>query len=242
MTDVPSLPHLDVLSAGAMRPILEELFGMFERQTGTPAAVRFSTSGAVKDRILNGEATDVVVSTQAAIAELARHQKILTDTAIAVARSAIGVAVRSGAAKPAIDSVESFKQALRDAQSIALADPATGSPSANHVMPLFERLGLMAELGSKIKLVGHAGHVVSVGKIVADGMAEIGIQQVAELLEVPGVDLVGELPAPLQHITVFAAAVAATAANAGAARNLVDFIAAPTAAAIISAKGMSPAR
>jgi molybdate transport system substrate-binding protein len=149
----PSLPihqtstsQLHILCAGAMHRIIGELAGTLERRAGKPLAIRWASSGGVKVLALAGEAADVVITTAAAMDELARHHKILPMTVIPVARSPIGVAVRSGAPRPDVGSIESFKRALREARSIAIADPATGSPSGNHLVAVFERLAMTAEL------------------------------------------------------------------------------------------------
>jgi len=247
----PSLPihhtststsQLHILCAGAMHRIIGELAGTLERSAGKPLAIRCASSSGVKALALAGEAADVVITTAAAMDELARHCKILPMTAIPVARSPIGVAVRSGAPRPDVGSIESFKRALREARSIAIADPASGSPSGNHLVAVFERLAMTAELQAKIKRVcGGTGGVVVVGQAVVNGEAEIGLQQVAEFLGVPGLDLVGELPSELQHVTVFSAAVAATATDVPSAHRLVAFLASPAAAAVIGASGMAAA-
>ena len=238
---IPS-SHLRILSAGAMHPVIDELRETLQHIAGKPVEVQFTNSGGVKARVLAGEAADVVITTAAAIDELRHHDKVLPETATAVARSSIGVAVRAGAARPDIGSVESFKRTLRDARSIAIADPATGSPSGNHLVGVFERLGMTAELQGKIKRVGGgAGGVVVVGGVVASGEAEIGLQQIAEILGVPGLDLVGEIPPGMQHVTVFSAAVAATTTDVPSARRLVAYLASPQAAAVITAKGMQAA-
>jgi molybdate transport system substrate-binding protein len=230
---------LRILCAGAMHPIIDELMSALGRIAGKPAAVRYASSGGVKALVMEGEPAEVVITTAAAIDELGRHDKILPATATAVARSSIGVAVRAGAAWPDIGSVESFMRALRAAKSIAIADPATGSPSGNHLVAVFDRLAMTAELHGKIKRVGGgAGGVVVVGEAVANGEAEIGLQQISEILSVPGLDLVAALPSQLQHVTVFAAAVAAAATDVASARRLVAFLASPEAAAVVSAKGM----
>jgi molybdate transport system substrate-binding protein len=237
-----STSPLRILSAGAMHPIIDELMGALERIAGKPVAVQFANSSGVKARVLAGEAADVVITTAAAIDDLRHRDKILPETATAVARSSIGVAVRAGAARPDIRSVESFKRALRDARSIAIADPVTGSPSGNHLVAVFEQLGITAELQGKIRRVGSGtGGVVVVGDVVASGEAEIGLQQIAEILGVPGLELVGELPPELQHVTVFSAAVAASATDVPSARRLVAFLASPQAAGVIEAKGMRAA-
>ena len=228
-----------VLCAGAMHPILDKLATALERVSGKPVVVRYASSGGVKARILDGEPADIVISTHPAIDELSARQKIVPGTAVDVARSAIGVAVRAGAKRPDIGSVEAFTAAMRNAKSIAIADPATGSPSGNHLARVFERLALTAELEPKILRVGGgAGGVVVAGEAVAKARAEIGFQQISEILAVPGLDLVGELPPELQHLTVFSAAVATTATDMDAARRLIELLASPTAAAVINAAGM----
>jgi molybdate transport system substrate-binding protein len=236
--------RLRILCAGAMHPIVDELTGAIERIAGRPVAVRYASSGGVKALVMEGEPADIVITAAAAIDELGRHDKVLppTATATAVARSSIGVAVRAGAARPDIGSAESFKRALRDAKSIAIADPTTGSPSGNHLIAVFDRLAMTAQLRGKIRRVGGgAGGVVVVGEAVANGQAEIGLQQIAEILAVPGLDLVGALPPELQHVTVFSAAVAASATDLPSARQLVAFLASPESAAVIRAKGMEAA-
>jgi molybdate transport system substrate-binding protein len=246
IAEPPNLParpaDLDVLCAGALHRIVDELIDAFERVSGMRVTVRFASSGGVKARVLAGEAIDVAITTQSAIEELRQGGKVWPETAVPLARSAIGIAVRAGAPRPDIGSVESFKRALRGARSIAMADPATGSPSANHFVGVLARLAMTAELQPKIRYVGgRAGEVVVVGEAVARGEADIGVQQIAEILAVPGIDLVGELPAELQHFTVFSGAVAAIAKDTTKARRLIDFLASPAAASVIRAKGMEPA-
>jgi molybdate transport system substrate-binding protein len=231
-----------LLCAGAMHPIIDALAGELERIAAKPVSARFANSGGVKTRVLAGEQVDVVITTAAAMEELAKHDRIVALSAVPVARSAIGVAVRAGAARPDIDAVGEFQRALRDARSIAIADPVTGSPSGNHLVAVLARLGMAAELQHKIRWVGGgAGGVVVVGEVVAKGEADIGLQQIAEILSVPGLELVGALPDALQHVTVFSAAVAATAIDVAAARRVVEYLASPETAAIIRAKGMEPA-
>jgi molybdate transport system substrate-binding protein len=232
---------LSVLCAGALHAILEQLAPAFERRLGTPVTLSFASSAGVKKRIEDGDAADVVVSTQAVVDHLAGQGKLARDGLAAVADSPIGVAVRAGARKPDIGSVEAFKRTLLQARSLAYADPATGSPSANHFVKVLERLGIAAQLRSKTRLVRAApGEVVVVGQLVAGGEAEIGIQQISEILGLGGVDLAGPLPPELQHMTTFAAAVGARCRDAEVARSFIDFMTSPAAAAVIVANGMVP--
>ncbi|MBV9970428.1 MAG: substrate-binding domain-containing protein, partial [Xanthobacteraceae bacterium] len=192
---------LRLLCAGAMHGVIDALEGTFPSRVGKPVHASFANSGGVKARVMAGERADVAISTAAAIDELARRRKVACATALA--RSPIGVAVRAGAMRPYIGSVEAFKHALVAAKSIAIADPATGSPSANYLVELFERMSLTQSLRGKIRHVGGGvGGVVKVGEAVARGEADMAIQQMPELVDVAGLEVVGELPAGLQHLTV----------------------------------------
>jgi len=243
MSTEPASPAaITALCAGAMSAIVRELVEGFRRTTGMPTAVEFTRSGLVRDRVQSGERVDVVITTRSALAQLVELGKVLSDSVVAVAHSGIGIAVRTGAAKPDIDSTLAFTRTLHGATSIAYADPATGSPSGNYLVALFDRLGMSAELSPKTRLVGAAGgHAVVVCEMVAAGGAEIGIQQISEILPVSGVELVGPLPPELQHLTTFSAAVGADAEYPDAARRLIAFMSSAAAAPVIKAKGMEPA-
>jgi molybdate transport system substrate-binding protein len=231
---------LQLLCAGAMHGVINALEGTFVSNVGKPVEASFTNSGGVKARVMAGERADVAISTAAAIDELARNGKVSSATALA--RSPIGVAVRAGAIRPDVGTVEAFKHALMAAKSIAIANPSTGSPSANYLVGLFERLSLTASLRDKIRYIGGgASGVVVVGEAVARGDAEMAIQQMPELVRVAGLDVVGELPAELQKVTVFSAAVVATTMEDVAARRLIACLTSPEAAAAIRAKGMQPA-
>jgi molybdate transport system substrate-binding protein len=231
---------LKVLCAGAMHGVIDALAATFAGVVGKEVEATFTNSGGVKARVMAGERADVAISTAAAIDELARHGKVSSVTALA--RSPIGVAVRAGAMRPDIGTVEAFKLALSASKSIAIADPATGSPSGNYLVGLFERMSLAASLRDKIRYVGGGARgVVVVGEAVVRGDAEMAIQQMPELVGVAGLDVVGELPAVLQQVTVFSAAVVATTADEAVARRLIACLASPQAADAILAKGMQPA-
>jgi molybdate transport system substrate-binding protein len=143
------------------------------------------------------------------------------------------MAVRTGATKPDISSVEAFKRALIAAKSIAYSDSASGVYVSTE---LFQRLGIADELRAKSKEIKSE----RVGNVVARGEAEIGFQQVSELLPVPGIDFVGPIPAELQKITVFSAGIAAGAKDPNAAKTLIEFLASPAAIATIKKSGLEP--
>jgi len=233
--------EIRVLSAGAMGEIVDALAEAYTLTTGIKVSAEFSRSPLVRERIRSGEPFDVAVTTQSRIEELARTGKVVAETAATVARSLIGVAVRAGSPRPDIGSVASFVSELRAAKSIACADPAFGTASGLYLKELFDRLGLTAELRPKLRLVGASGgEPLVVCAAVADGRAELGIQQIAEIVPVPGVDLVGPIPQEIQHATAFAVAVVSAAPNPHAARAFVSSFASPAARDIIRAHGMEP--
>jgi molybdate transport system substrate-binding protein len=156
-----------------------------------------------------------------------------------VARSLIGICVAKGTARPDLSSAEGFKQAMLRAKSIALSNPVGGGASGAHMAKVFDRLGIAAEIEAKAKY-GAGGAKGLAALTVARGEAEIGIQQMAELLAVPEIDVVGPLPAALQAVTQFTAAVPSGAQHGATARALIDFLGTPTAKSVIKAKGLEP--
>jgi molybdate transport system substrate-binding protein len=236
------MSEIRVLCSAAMAEIVHDLGDAYARSTGREVRPEFTRSPLVRERIGAGEPFDVAVTTQSHIEALAGAGKVVADTVTVVARSLIGMAVRAGQPKPDIGSVDAFVRTLRAAKSIACADPAFGTASGLYLVELFDRLGLAAELKSKLRLIGAAGGApVVVCAAVEDGSAELGIQQIAEIVSVDGVDLVGPLPPAIQQVTAFAAAITAAARNPGLARDFLGFAASPAARAAFEAHGMEPA-
>lgn len=224
-----------------MRELVTELADAFMLTSGCAVSLAFDRSGVVKSRVLDGELVDVAITTKSAVDELTHRGKVASDSVAVVAYSKIGVAIRAGAAKPDIGSVESFTRTLLDAQSVACADPATGSPSGNHFLALLRRLGIAGAIEPRLRFVGaEHGSIVVVCEAVARREAEIGIQQISEILSTPGVDLAGPLPDELQQATAFAAAVGVSAGEPELARRFAAFIASPAVASVIWASGMEP--
>jgi len=242
---MPSIERTEIrmLAAGAVGEIVRDLAEDFQRVTGSTISAEWTRSPLVLERIRSGEIFDVVITTQSRIAALVREGKLIADSAAILARSGIGVAVKAGETKPDTGTVDAFVHALRTARSIACADPAFGTASGLYLVELFDRLGLTAELKPKMRLIGAVGgKPVVVCEAVADGKAELGSQQIAEIVSVPGVDLVGPLPPEIQHMTVFAVAVAvaSVAQNPGLARDYVTFPTSEAAKTVIAANGMEP--
>jgi molybdate transport system substrate-binding protein len=150
-----------------------------------------------------------------------------------VARSAIGMAVRAGAPKPDISSVDALKRTLLRAKSVAHSASVSGVYLSTE---LFQRLGIADQMKGKTQRIERE----RVGAVVARGEAEIGFQQISELLPVPGIDYVGPLPPEVQRVTVFSAGVGARARDPEAARAFIRFLASPDAAAVISTTALEP--
>lgn len=233
--------ELKVLSAGAMRTVLQQIAPAFQANFGDRLAVRYATAGGVEKQVASGAAVDVAILTRPRIKKLAARGEIIGTTVLA--RAPIGLAVRAGAPRPDISTVAAFKQALLHAKSIAYTDPASGGTSGIHIAHVLDELGLAALLKPKIRLIGPTeGHGSPlVGEAVAKGDAEIGIQPISELKAVKGIDIVGPLPAALQSPDlVYVAGVPKTANRPAAARRLIQFLAGPQAALAFEASGMQP--
>jgi molybdate transport system substrate-binding protein len=219
-----------MLSA-AFKEAYLELVPQFERATGHKVESLWVPSVQMMSRLRGGETVDLVILSAASLEELRKAGLISERTDLA--RSGIGVAVKSGARKPDLSSGEAVKQAVLAAKGIAYS---TG-PSGIYLIKLFERMGIAESIKPKVKQVQGE----PAGGVVARGEAEIAFQQVSELLPVPGIDFVGPLPADIQQITVFSAGLHVAAKQPDAARALVKFLTAPAAAPAIRKKGMEPA-
>jgi molybdate transport system substrate-binding protein len=225
--------EIKVLTAGAMRGVLEALLPAFETSTGHKVALDNATAGALAKRIASGEAFDLAIVTPAVIDEAARAGKI-AGPRVDLAKVGIGVAVKEGAPAPDISTVEAFKQALLAAKSVAYIDPKAGGSSGIYFDGLIDRLGIGADVRAKAHLKA-GGYVAD---LVASGEAELAVHQISEILPVKGVRLVGPLPGPLQNSTVYAAGLGAAAKEPAAAKALLEHLAGPSTTSVLHAKGM----
>ena len=225
------MAEIKVMLSAAFKEAYLELVPQFERATGHKVSSLWVASVAMMKRLKGGEIVDIVILSAASLEELIEAGIIANRYDIA--RSGVGVAVRAGAPRPDISSGDALKRAVLAAKSIVYS---TG-PSGIYLAKLFERMGIADQIKNKVKQVQGE----PAGAVVARGDAEIGFQQVSELLPVPGIDLVGPLSPDVQEITVFAAGVHAAAKEPDAARALVQFFKSPDAAPVIRKKGMEPA-
>jgi molybdate transport system substrate-binding protein len=188
---------------------------------------------AIPVRMARGEPVDVVIMVGYALDDLIKQGKVIPDSRVELARSRIGVAVRAGAPKPDISTVSGLTKALLDAKSIAYSDSASGVYVSTE---LFKRLGIADQVTSKARQIKSE----RVGNVIARGDADIGFQQVSELLPISGIEFLGPIPDDVQKVTVFSAGIAASSQNVEAARSLVRFLASPDATAAIKHSGLEP--
>ena len=230
---------IKVLTAGAYKPVILALQADFEAQTGHRLKIENDTTGALQRRVSGGEAFDVLVITPGALAQLVQAGKVVDGSknegaTRSLARVAIGVAVKSGAALPDISTVGTFQNALLAARAVAYIDPVAGGSSGIYLSQLFEKWGMAERIKAKAVLV--PGGLVA--QRVVNGQADIAIHQISEILAVPGATLVGPIPAEIQNYTVYAGGVSMAAAEPAAARALLDLLAGPAAATVLKSKGM----
>jgi molybdate transport system substrate-binding protein len=228
--------EIRVMTSGAMSAALRELTPAFERASGSTLVIVSggSVAGApdsIPDRLQRGERADVVLMAAEGIDALMKSGQIAAGSRVDLARSSIGLAVRAGAPKPDISTVDALRRALLQAASVAYSSSVSGVYISAE---LFPRLGIAREMQAK----GRKIEVEPVAAVVARGEAEIGFQQISELRPVSGIEVVGPLPAEVQRVTVFSAAAATGSANPAGGRALIAFLASPAAAAAIARSGM----
>lgn len=233
---------IKVLSAGALRSLLQELAPEFEKNSGNHLTLDFATLGRVEQRVESDEAVDVAILTEPRIKKLESEGKIAKESIALIGRAVIGLAVQKGAPRPNISSVDAFKGALLAAKSIGYTDPASGGTSGIHLAKVFEQLGIADALKPKLRpIAGTAGAPPSVGGAVALGVAEIGLQPISEMRDIWGIDIVGSIPAELQSPDlVYFAGVTAASGQPQAAKVFIDFLGSFEAAPVIKSKGLEP--
>ncbi len=225
---------IKILTAGAMRAVVVALQPEIERDTGHKATIDNATAGALAKRIGGGEAFDIAIITPAVVEDLTAKGKIVAGSRVDLAKVGMGVAVKDGAARPDIGTVEAFKRALVGAKSVAYIDPKAGGSSGIYFDKLLDRLGIGNEVRAKARLKP-GGYVA---ELVVSGEAEIAVHQISEIVPVKGAVLVGPLPAEIQNTTVYAGGLGAAAKDAAAARAVLLVLAGPASAPVLKAKGM----
>lgn len=231
---VANAAGIKVLCSNSSHAVMDELMPEFERASGHKVAISYDTAKLMLSRIAGGEAADLVILNAPAIDELTQQGRVASGSRRDLARCGVGIAVRAGAAKPDISSVEALKRALLDAKSIAYTEAGA---SGIYFAGLIERLGIAAQVRAK----AHTRPGGLIGELVAKGEAEIAVQQIPELMAVEGIDLAGPLPREVQSVSVISAGVFADARQPQAAQALLDFLSTPAAARVYKTKGLEPA-
>lgn len=203
--------EIKVLSSNAIKETYLELVPGFERVTEHKVATTWAGTVEIMKRMQAGETFDLIIMAGPSLDELVKLGKIVPGSRVDLVKSGVGVAVRAGAPKPDISSSDAVKKALLAARSIGFS---TG-PSGVYLAGLFQRMGIADEIKPKLKQVPPG---VPVGTIIASGEAEIGFQQVSELIHVAGIDYLGPLPADIQRITVFSGGIHTGTKQADAAK------------------------
>jgi molybdate transport system substrate-binding protein len=232
-TNMAQATEIKVLASNALKEAYLELVPGFEKASEHKVATTWAGTNDILKRMAAGETCDLVIMAGPAIDELIKQGKIVPGSRVDLAKSGVGVAVRAGAPKPDISSGDALKRALLAAKSIAYSS----GPSGVYLAGLFQRMGIADELKPKIKQTQPGNPV---GEVIARGEAEIGFQQISELLPIAGIDYIGPLPPDIQHVTVFSGGIHTGAKAPDAAKALVKFITAPAAVPVIKKKGMEP--
>jgi len=227
-----------VMTSGAFTAAYLELIPQLElvaKKKLVTAATSIGTGeNSIPSRLRRGEPVDVVIVADGVLVGFIKEGLIIAESHIPLARSAIGMAVRAGAPKPDISSVDALTRTLLQAKSIAYSASVSGDYLSTE---LFQRLGITDQVASKCRRIEGGERV---GAVVARGEAEIGFQQISELLPVPGIAHITPLPPEVQRVSVFSAGVAASTRDSDAAHALIRFLASPEAAHAITKSGLEP--
>jgi molybdate transport system substrate-binding protein len=232
--------EIKVVTSGGFTAAYLELAPEYEREAHDKLNTEFgpsmgTTHNAIPVRLGRGEAIDVVILAGPALDDLIKNGKVRAGSRVDLVRSLIGMAVKAGAPRPDISTVDALKHTLLAAKSIAYSDSASGVYLSTE---LFPKLGIADQIKAKSKKI----EADPVGGVVASGEFEIGFQQISELRPVKGIDIVGPLPAGAQQVTIFAAGIPVTATHPEAAKKLIEWLASPAAYSAIKKSGLEPAK
>jgi molybdate transport system substrate-binding protein len=216
-------------SGGPLPDVMGTLVPMFEKASGHKVKISFKAQPAITADVKQG-AVDLIVTNTEVVDELAKHGDVDGNAKTLLMISKVGLAVKAGAPKPDLSTPDKLKAALLAVKTVGYSQGASGQ----HFLTVVQKLGIADAV--KAKAVITQGRPV--GAAIASGEAEIGVQQVAELLPVPGIDFVAEMPGELQKQIPYSAAIPAKAKDAGTARAMVQFLRSEAALAVLKRKGM----
>jgi molybdate transport system substrate-binding protein len=222
--------EIKVLSTVGMLPATPELIAHFERATGHKVVVTYGLAAVLKQNFLDGATADVLILTSPIVEDLAKLGKVVPGSKVDVARSGVGVGVKAGAPKPDISTPDALKNTVLAAKSVGFSKEGASGVAFARVL---ERLGIAEQVRAKYKDTG-----TKAGEMLVSGAIDLGAAQIPELMAVPGVDVIGPLPAELQTVTIFSLGLAAETKEADAAKAFIQFLAGPAAAPVYKAKGL----
>ena len=231
------MSEIKLISTTALKSTLDDVVPGFERATGHKVVAIYGPSPRMAKQIAEGAVCDAAIVGAQGIEDLIKQGKIAAGSSVAIARSLIALAVQKGAPKPDISTAEKFKDTMLAAKSVAMSNPVGGGTSGGVLMRAFEQFGIADTIKHKLTF-GAGGPAGLVGHYLARREIEIGIQQMPELMMVPGIDIVGPLPDGVQFVSVFTGGVSTGATDPEAARALLQYLRSPETAAVVRAKGM----
>lgn len=229
--------ELRVFSTIAVQSALEELAPQFEAANGVRLDVTWNTAPVLVKRLQSGETADVLILNRAGIDTMIREGRVAARSEVTLASSATAIAIKAGADRPDISTPEALKRTLLAARAISYTDPAAGGASGIYFAKLLERLGIAEVVNAKTRFPPPAGLS---GDFLLTGEADLAVQQIPELLQVPGIEIVGPLPGDLNMVTVFVAGIEARTLQGEVAKALIDFLRTDTARDVFRAKGLDP--
>ena len=223
--------EITLLSSNGVREAVLELIPQFEKATGHRVMVTWDGTLNIKKRIASGEVADLVVVPAEDVDDMIKSGGLTPGSRVDVAKSIIGVAVRTGVAKPDLSTGESLRRALLAASSIVISS----GPSGVHLLALLEKQGILEQLRPRIKQLPSGQPV---GEALARGEGDVGFQQVSELLHVKGITYIGPLPGDVQKVTVFSGGIPKTATGGAVAREFLTFLRSPKNVAVLKNAGL----
>jgi molybdate transport system substrate-binding protein len=230
--------ELEVFSTIAVQGAVEALTPEFEAANGVRLAVTWNTAPALVKRLQGGEAADLLILNRAGMDAMIRDGRVQAGADVTLASSATAIAIKAGAPRPDISTQEALVRTLRAVRAISYTDPAAGGASGIYFAKLLDRLGIAAEINAKTRFPPPAGLS---GTLLPTGEADLAVQQTPELLQVPGIEIVGPLPGDLHMVTTFVAGVEVSSTKGALAKALIDFLRTPAAVEMFRAKGLDPA-
>jgi len=227
-----------VLSTMAVQPAVEALLPRFIAETGVRPDIEWNTAPAFVKRLQAGETADLLILNRAGMDTMQRDGRILAGSTATLASSPASIAVKAGAPRPDIATPEALKHALLAARAISYSDPKAGGASGIHFAKVIEQMGIADAVNAKNRFPPPGGLCA---RFLPTGEVELAIQQVPELKQVAGIDIVGPLPEPFQLVTVFVAGIEKASAKAAKARALLEFLRSPPAIEAFRRAGLDPA-